>query len=342
MFRHTAVWKKKRADQQNFIRSQDYLTRRCVRLYEEADTTSQHSSISIRSVNDHHVGFIYVPPFRPFMFGRVEDKSVLYDSTDAYSNTGSDTPTNRYRGNSNAGSMASLHQSNHSEILYDDSGEESEGSSDNDMDDSSYIARSSKSTDSESFHTAQGSDDEEYQVEDHYFMASATGSEYSGDDSSADEQELEQQQGNNPSRQSYTPDKNLTAAIPPSIPYSDYLRRYKVSRSNSEYHGGFFHPYIPPSRPNFIPENVSNIYDVISITNANGPFVIYRDMRTNADHFTQIVMKSQKIILVVKIAIDTQIVLRKVPILMEKEMKSLQQQSLKRQELSLSWSHLFL
>lgn len=50
------------------------------------------------------------------------------------------------------------------------------------------------------------------------------------------------------------PERNLTAAIPPSIPYSDYLRRFKVSRQNSEY--AFFHPYIPPSRPYFIPEKV--------------------------------------------------------------------------------------
>jgi hypothetical protein len=49
-------------------------------------------------------------------------------------------------------------------------------------------------------------------------------------------------------------EKNLTAAIPPSIPYSDYLRRFKLSQLNTEY--AFFHPYIPPSRPHFIPEKV--------------------------------------------------------------------------------------
>lgn len=41
IFRHTAVWKKARREQQNFIRTQDYPTRRCVRLYEETDAASQ-------------------------------------------------------------------------------------------------------------------------------------------------------------------------------------------------------------------------------------------------------------------------------------------------------------
>lgn len=37
LLRHTAEWKKKRTEQQKYIRSQDYLTRRCVRLYEEEE-----------------------------------------------------------------------------------------------------------------------------------------------------------------------------------------------------------------------------------------------------------------------------------------------------------------
>lgn len=52
-----------------------------------------------------------------------------------------------------------------------------------------------------------------------------------------------------------SPEKDLTAAIPPSIPYSDYLRRYKVKRSYTDYdYSDFFHPFIPPSHSQFIPE----------------------------------------------------------------------------------------
>jgi hypothetical protein len=288
IFRHTAVWKKARAEQQNFIRSQDYPTRRCVRLYEEADTSSQHSQTSMRSINEHHVGMVYAPPFRPFMFGRVEDKSILYDNSDAYSGVGSglETPTGPSAGYSNPGSMASLHQSSRSDILYSES-EEEESSSDYEIDDASYSSRSMRSGDNDSFHTAKGSEDENYLIDDDYSMVSATNSEFTSDESSSDEQEHDQQQ-----RQRYKPDKNLTAAIPPSIPYSDYLRRYKVSRSNSDVnpHGGFFHPYIPPSRPNFIPEKVSGInglmfyFPVLTC-------LVYRDMRINADHFMLTLMK---------------------------------------------------
>lgn len=83
------MWKKRRSEQQNFIRNQDYPTRRCVRLYEEVDTTSQCNIIirhyvsifiyiyifdlashqSMRTASQHHVGVLYVPPFRPFISG---------------------------------------------------------------------------------------------------------------------------------------------------------------------------------------------------------------------------------------------------------------------------------
>lgn len=248
VFRHTATWKKARNEQQNFIRSQDYLTRRCIRLYEEEDTVSQYSQSSLRSFNGHHVGVVYAPPFRPFMFGRVEDKSVLHDTNDY----AAETPTGRRRGYSNPVSMSSLHST---DALYNESEEDQ---SDYDMEDETHSVRSAISRDNDSFHTAKGSEDEDgYSITDDYSIISNSYSGYTSDVSSSNEQRLEDQRERHEKREA---ENNLTAAIPPSIPYSDYLRRYKVSRSNSEFshHGSFFHSFIPPSRPTFIPEKVGN------------------------------------------------------------------------------------
>lgn len=251
VFRHTAAWKKARNEQQNFIRSQDYLTRRCVRLYEEEeDTVSQHSQSSMASVDGHHVGVVYAPPFRPFMFGRVEDKSVLRDTS---SYAVSDSPTSRNRGYSNPVSMTSPHPSSVSDCIYSDSSDEQ---SDYGVDELAYETRSLHSAisrDNESFHTAKGSEnDDDGFITDDYSFVSSSDSHFTGEESFSDEDQRERYE-------KYIADKNLTAAIPPSIPYSDYLRRYKVVRSNSEFdhHGSFFHSFIPPSRPKFIPEKVS-------------------------------------------------------------------------------------
>lgn len=256
VFRHTPSWRKARNEQQNYIRSQDYPTRRCVRLYEEADAFSQHSQSSMPSVNEHHVGVLYAPPFRPFMFGKVEDKSVLYDSA-SYSES-AETPTGRYRGYSNPSSMTSLHPS-----VINDTYSESEDDQQSDYEaetiryDTRSI-RSGTSRDNESFHTAKDSEDEdEFSIADDYSIISEANSEFTSGDASSVEQSYYQhvdQPMNYSSNQS-----NLTSAIPPSIPYSDYLRRFKVQRLNSEYshQGSFFHTFIPPSKPNFIPENVS-------------------------------------------------------------------------------------
>ncbi|KAG2229708.1 hypothetical protein INT48_004225 [Thamnidium elegans] len=248
VFRHTAVWKKARNEQQNFIRSQDYLTRRCVRLYEEEeDTVSQHSQSSMPSVDGHHVGVVYAPPFRPFMFGRVEDKSVLRDTS---SYTASDSSTSRNRGYSNPVSMTSPHPSSVSDCIYSDSSDEQ---SNYDIDELTYETRSLHSAisrDNESFYTAKDSEnDDDDSITDDYSIISSNYNHFTGEGSFSDEDQRGRDEKN-------IAEKNLTAAIPPSIPYSDYLRRYKVTRSNSEsdHHGSFFHSFIPPSRPKFIPE----------------------------------------------------------------------------------------
>jgi hypothetical protein len=44
LFRQTSKWRLAREEQQNFIRNQDEVTRRCVRLYESDDSASQSNN----------------------------------------------------------------------------------------------------------------------------------------------------------------------------------------------------------------------------------------------------------------------------------------------------------
>lgn len=282
IFRHTAVWKKARSEQQHFIRTQDYPTRRCVRLYEEADAASQSKLVSasiihimanlslistasrssMRSTNEHHVGILYAPPFRPFMFGRVDDKSVLYDNN-SYTSGAPSPESVRFAGYSSNGSSHTpsdrLMQSESDES--DDEQDQSEFEFDNDLYDSYSIRSGLSAKDNESFHTAKNSDDEQeeqdsFSVADQYSMQSR---DYLSDMTSDEDDNSYTSSSNQTDTQSRHPkrtlEKDLKAAIPPSIPYSDYLRRFKVLRPNAEYsHVGFFHPYIPPSQPHFVPE----------------------------------------------------------------------------------------
>ncbi|KAG2212468.1 hypothetical protein INT46_008005 [Mucor plumbeus] len=257
IFRHTAVWKKARSEQQNYIRMQDYPTRRCVRLYEEADTASQTSHSSMHSTNEHHVGILYAPPFRPFMFGRVEDKSILHDNR-SYTSGVPSPESARYAGFSSNGSI----NASSDMLMQSESDDDEDDSSNFEFDDElydNYSIRSSISTkDNESFHTAKNSDEEDEQedsfsIADDYSINSGGYSDITSDDDDAYTSSSDQQNENKNRRQN--PKKDLKAAIPPSIPYSDYLRRYKVIRPNSEFnHGGFFHSFIPPSQPHFVSE----------------------------------------------------------------------------------------
>ncbi|EPB81388.1 hypothetical protein HMPREF1544_11901 [Mucor circinelloides 1006PhL] len=262
IFRHTAMWKKARSEQQHFIKTQDYPTRRCVRLYEEADAASQTSRSSMRSTNEHHVGILYAPPFRPFMFGRVEDKSVLHDSS-SYTSGAPSPESVRFAGYSSNGSINTPSDGlMQSESDDDDEGDRSDFEFDDDDDDDDddmydkYSIRSGLSVkDNESFHTAKNSDDEEedsFSIGDQYSIHSR---DYGSDMTSEDDDDYTSSLDQTQHGIKRTAEKNLKAAIPPSIPYSDYLRRFKVIRPNSEFkHGGFFHPFIPPSQPHFVPE----------------------------------------------------------------------------------------
>ncbi|KAI9475562.1 MAG: hypothetical protein EXX96DRAFT_506047 [Benjaminiella poitrasii] len=250
VFRHTAVWKKKRAEQQNFIRTQDYPTRRCVRLYEETDSASQASQSSMRSTNNgHHVGVLYAPPFRLFMFGRVEDKSVLYDGS--ISTPVSSEHQDRFV-NSHPGSIVNI--ASLGDLLHSSDSSE-EGDDNDDLSYDGYSVHSTLSRDNESFHTAKSEDIVDNNDDDYSLLSQDEESSHFTSGSSHDGSSSEQQQEYSSKKM---PEKNLTAAIPPSIPYSDYLRRFKVSRPDHDFrHGGFFYPFIPPSQLHFIPEKGS-------------------------------------------------------------------------------------
>ncbi|KAI8360778.1 hypothetical protein BD560DRAFT_491673 [Blakeslea trispora] len=256
VFRHTSSWKKARDEQQNFIRTQDYPTRRCIRLYEEVDEASQSSRSSFHSsANEHHVGVLYAPPFRPFMSGHVEDKSVMYDTRSLSSDIA--TPRQgRSRGYSNPSSMSSSHHNSaKSELAYSDSDDEIGSSIDlENICYERFSIHSSKSRDNESFHTAKDSDyeDGEGAVFDGFWFPddySIVSREESGITSDEELASPDNQFNKNESS------KELKSAIPPSIPYSDYLRSYKINRvGNDKNFGSFFHPYVPPSQTSFVPE----------------------------------------------------------------------------------------
>lgn len=310
IFRHTAVWKKARSEQQNYIRAQDYPTRRCVRLYEEADTASQskliHNNInyllyfdiyfviashsSMHSTNEHHVGILYAPPFRPFMFGRVEDKSILHDSR-SYTSGAPSPESARYAGYGSNGSINTPSDM----LMQSESDDDEDDSSDFEFDDElydNYSIRSGISTkDNESFHTAKNSDEEDEQedtfsIADEYSINSRDYSDITSDDDAYTSSTNQQNENKNHRR---NPEKNLKAAIPPSIPYSDYLRRYKLIRPNSEFnHGGFFHPFIPPSQPHFVPEkgndeNYRPLYETSGDEDNNDYFSNEADHKKHSD-----------------------------------------------------------
>ncbi|KAI8987036.1 hypothetical protein BDB01DRAFT_849190 [Pilobolus umbonatus] len=253
VLRHTASWKLKRKEQQKYIKTQDDETHRCIRLYRDADTASECSQFSNRSNNDTHTGVIYVPPFRPFKYGRVEDKSSFYPYASSADEGSHESLRGRGRGYSDASSISDkLYTANR------DSGEE-------DLNDDKYSRRvlyDSKSikssvSNNDSFHTARNSTDLSGEEEDDLesdFQSNCFDNESVssyGNNSFCTTDDADRREGPSP-RLSVT-------AIPPSIPYSDYLRRYRITRFNSDFlDDGCYHPYMAPSRSNFIPEKIYN------------------------------------------------------------------------------------
>ncbi|KAI9029541.1 hypothetical protein CLU79DRAFT_810102 [Phycomyces nitens] len=257
IFRQTKNWRKERNEQQTFIRTQDNPTRRCFHLY-DTDAVSQSSRVSTRMSQEYHVGVLYAPPFRSFYLddeGVVEPCDVESNLTRSASNNDS---CYQYAKGSSVPSAPSCDE-------YSESGVESYPyEKDTRSSQHRYSAQSGVSRDDESFHTAisyadypdsqRHSDMDLEYVSDGYEDAS---NESAGE---IDSEEDDDDDENEAKRRSFEchPSKNSTTepAIPPSIPYSGYLKRYRVKRATSSSHGhSFFHPYLPPPRTCFIPQN---------------------------------------------------------------------------------------
>lgn len=196
------------------------------------------------------------------MFGRVEDKSVLHDNS-SYSSGAPSPESVGFAGYSSNGSIhAPSDRLMQSESDESDEEDRSDFEFDADLYDSYSIRSGLSAKDNESFHTAKDSDDEEEnEKEDAFSMAdqySMQSRDYLSDMTSDDDSYTSSSNQTDSASRHHAkrkPEKDLKAAIPPSIPYSDYLRRFKVLRPNAEFnHGGFFHPYMPPSQPHFVPE----------------------------------------------------------------------------------------
>ncbi|KAI9492938.1 hypothetical protein BDB00DRAFT_872979 [Zychaea mexicana] len=244
VFRHSKEWRKMRNAQQNFIRAQDYATRRCTHLY-DADHESNAAS---HTSNEYHVGVLYAPPYRSFHY---EEHDTGFDgepNPGYLMRTPSQQPENyairSFKGAGGASDVPSV------------------GSYVSDwIDGPSYLDKRSrqsvKSNDDESFHTAYSNDPasrstpptgqelEVMELYDHYSSDSREVSDTDDDSSHNEEWGEEHHKGKAPE----------VMTIPPSIPYSGYLNRYAVKAASppGTRTRGFFHPYLPPPKTHFVP-----------------------------------------------------------------------------------------
>ncbi|KAI8143386.1 hypothetical protein BJV82DRAFT_92680 [Fennellomyces sp. T-0311] len=241
VFRHSKEWRRLRNAQQNFIRAQDYATRRCPHLY-ESDRDTQDAS---QSSSEYHVGVLYAPPYRSFYLeGHGTENETEING--AYLMRTPSQPGN-YAIRSLAGAGAS--------------DVPSVGSYMSDwIDGNSYLdirsRQSVMSNDDESFHTAYSNDPlnrgtppghnlEQLDLYEHY------SSDELASDSDGESAHLEDWANDDQSK-GKGPD---ITSIPPSIPYSGYLNRYAVKTASppGSRARGFFHPYLPPPKTHFVP-----------------------------------------------------------------------------------------
>jgi hypothetical protein len=261
IYRQTSIWRQKRERQQTYIRTQDMQTRRCPHLYDsEAYASEARSLISMRSYNDHHhVGMLYAPPF----LSKYADTS---DTFNAHKKNGyiqrrqsQDENFHAYSSSSAPGSLRSYSESWRAQ------GWDSQPGLDDNADAESVnnsVTESSVDFDNLSFHTAfsermddtptvdrsnsifeHSSHSSNYDVEDEELISMRSDS-----DDSSDEPDVNRFPESN---EAITSSEQLTV-MPPSIPYSSYLRRYGVQRE-APYSDKFFHTYLPPPKTRLIP-----------------------------------------------------------------------------------------
>ncbi|KAI9307239.1 hypothetical protein BJ944DRAFT_238031 [Cunninghamella echinulata] len=283
IFRHTKNWKSLRKAQQNFIQTQDYLTRRCVNLY-DSDAISTRSHLTTRTTHEHHVGVLYAPVYRSFQINNNSNSKSSNDNSSVLT----ETPTEQ---------KYSLSGDGHSMLSFN---EQWLGLMDSDDDISVHdetVSMKSVISNNESFHTAysenlasqtssplanlnnSGNFAQSY---DNLSFDSKSDGILSEDD---DEYSYINEDDNHPEGPGYT-----ISAIPPSIPYSSYLNRFSVKRATASLTRGqsFFHPYIPPPKTTFTPlkTNVSSENDGFVNDKSTGTFFTKDSGEMNSNIFS--------------------------------------------------------
>lgn len=261
IYRQTSIWRHKREKQQTYIRTQDMQTRRCPHLYDsEAYASEARSLISMRSYNDHHhVGMLYAPPF----LSKYADTSDTFNTRkengyiqrqhsqdeDFYAHSGSSAPA----------SLRSYSES------WRGQGWDTQYSIEDVVDTNSVnnsVTESSVDFDNQSFHTALSERMDDTPTAEHrnsFLGNSSHSSAYGIEDeelismrSDSDESSDEPFSIRTPEVNETTTSADQITVMPPSIPYSSYLRRYGVRRE-APYSDKFFHAYLPPPKTRLIP-----------------------------------------------------------------------------------------
>ncbi|KAG0173076.1 hypothetical protein DFQ30_008982 [Apophysomyces sp. BC1015] len=249
IFRHTKDWRNARAKQQKFIRDEDFFTHRCAHLYEN-DSKSQRSHASAHTSREHHIGVIYAPPFRSYCYDGQDNQSICETSSYLTHERSNDERLRGYGATSDAPSVASY---------VGDWAASDMNSYDSDDENISLHTdvrslKSAVSRDNESFYTAN-SDDTYPTIQK---IPPSDSSDYGADEDMSDVS-ISEDEAVLLSEPSYEqPVKNnVESTIPPSIPYSGYLKRYAMKRATSlaGHSRSFFHPYLPPPKTCFVPQN---------------------------------------------------------------------------------------
>ncbi|KAI8339604.1 hypothetical protein BC941DRAFT_254942 [Chlamydoabsidia padenii] len=249
IFRHTKEWQKVRMAQQNFLQAQDYLTGRCTSLYDN-DASSRGTHSSSRTTHEHHVGVLYAPLFRSFP---TQTKSGTETEASSISTEIPVMDARRYSYSGDDRSMISFNDQWPITMAGMDSEDDSISLQEETTSMKSMVSNA------DSFHTAK-SEDILFPVTSMSSNDLGTNYSRSFDEGSIDTTS-EAESEDNYDYGDITGDDNIEnmgytiTAIPPSIPYSDYLNRFAVKRATNQVGRGqtFFHPYVPPPKTTFVP-----------------------------------------------------------------------------------------
>ncbi|KAI9320168.1 hypothetical protein BX666DRAFT_2151466 [Dichotomocladium elegans] len=266
VYRHTKEWRKLRKAQQNFIRAQDYATRRCVHLYQK-NTESPDSQNNA----DQHVGVLYAPLYKSvYLTGegmKDAESNTLYLVQPSGGQNGMTNVAQSFAGASDKPSVGSYVR---------DWG----NASNDDIYNDQRSRKSAVSNDNESFHTAYSNDEfadlhnlilteELYHLSSESLPPSDSEDEYPPLSVSHDEKQTSKATEATPGG----------TTIPPSIPYSGYLHRYSVKTASQAGNRGnsFFQPYLPPPKTCFIPLKQDNFYSSSDDSGSANPFTRKRE-----------------------------------------------------------------